>query len=91
MKRYRRCVDLVVQSWGWDLQNDCPIPKGQRKPDQQWTGYGVRLGKMMKSLRFFEERELFQKLKHFFDAEGHKGLNNKANNWIFQGFNTPLQ
>lgn len=90
MARYKKCVQLVVQSWGWDLEHDRAIPESQRNSDQQWTGYGVRLGKMMKSLRFFEEKELFQKLKHFFEERGRIGLDPSTDLWIFQGFRNPL-
>ncbi len=64
MKNYRRGVVLVVQAWGWDLEQGKaihPPAKGQR-----WTGYGVRLAKMSDSLRLFGETDLHQKLQKFF-------------------------
>ena len=91
MTRYRRCIQLVVQSWGWDLEHDCAIPESERHPDQRWTGYGVRLGKMMKSIRFFEEKELFRKLQHFFEEKGRIGLTLPNDGWIFQGFRNPME
>jgi hypothetical protein len=67
MARYRRGVQLVVLSWGWDLEHDHTIPPDIRKPDQQWTGYVIRLGKMADSLRMFGEKELFRRLKTFYE------------------------
>ncbi len=63
MNNYRRGVELVVQSWGWDLANECPLPVAK---DREWTGYGVRLGKMADSLYLFNEKELYSKLQKFF-------------------------
>lgn len=68
MRNYHRCVDLVVKSWGWDLKNDAPILDKERTQEQQWTGYGVRLGKMANSLKLFGEKDLHKKLQKFFDC-----------------------
>lgn len=67
MRNYRTGVELVVKSWGWDLTKDAPIPQTERTPDQSWTGYEVRLGKMADSLQLFGEQDLYESLKHFFD------------------------
>lgn len=66
MHNYRRGVELVVNSWGWDLIQEKPIPDELRTSDQQWTGYGVRLGKMADSLYSFGEIVLYRKLQLFF-------------------------
>lgn len=60
MRNYRRAVQLVVESWGWDLAHSVPCDHGA------WTGYGVRLGKMGQSLQLFGEEELFEKLRTFY-------------------------
>lgn len=60
MARYRRGVQLVVESWGWNLENNAPCAHGR------WTGYGVRLGKMAQSLSLFGEEELFHRLQQFY-------------------------
>lgn len=60
MRNYRRAVQLVVESWGWDLAQSVPCDHGA------WTGYGVRLGKMGQSLQLFGEQELFEKLRTFY-------------------------
>jgi hypothetical protein len=61
MQNYRRGVELVVKSWGWDLDKGLPLEN--KKPSQQWTYYDVRLGKMADSLNLFGEKELFDKLQ----------------------------
>jgi hypothetical protein len=66
MKDYRRGVELVIQSWGWNLQEESPVQ--DPTPDQKWTGYGVRLGKMAQSLDLFGEKELYGKVQKFFQA-----------------------
>lgn len=68
MHNYRRGVELVVKSWGWDLNKDSPIPEDEKNADQKWTGYGVRLGKMADSLNLFDEKDYYQRLQHFFDS-----------------------
>lgn len=65
MNNYRRGVALVVQAWGWDLEKGEAIKSPAK--GQAWDGYGVRLAKMSDSLRLFEEIELHQKLKAFFN------------------------
>ncbi|MFT4552852.1 MAG: hypothetical protein ACI9S8_001484 [Chlamydiales bacterium] len=63
MKNYRRGVDLVVKSWGWDLSQNLEVQNKQ--PSQRWIGYGVRLGKMADSLRLFGEKDLHARLQTF--------------------------
>jgi len=67
MKRYRRGVAIVIQAWGWDLENERPIPVSPHQPNKpQWDGYGVRLAKMSDSLLLFGENDLHMKLRKFF-------------------------
>jgi hypothetical protein len=65
MANYRRAVFLVVQSWGWDLQNNKDISNATQK----WTGYSVRLWKMVESLKFFGEQELYVRVQKFIRAK----------------------
>ena len=67
MRHYRKGVELVVKSWGWDLRKNAPVPKKERTADQLWTGYGVRLGKMADSLKLFGEKDKYRRLQRFFD------------------------
>jgi hypothetical protein len=66
MAQYRRGVELVVRSWGWDLAGRCPVPASKLTPDQHWSGYGVRLGKMADSLLLFDEIALYKDLQQFY-------------------------
>lgn len=64
MKDYRSGVQLVVQSWGWDLARKQPVQ--DKLASQIWSGYGVRLGKIADSLYVFGEKELYLNLQEFF-------------------------
>lgn len=64
MQQYRKGVEWVVLSWGWDLHAKCRVKNAT--PKQAWTGYGVRLGKMADSLYLFCEKDLYTKLQEFF-------------------------
>lgn len=66
LRNYKRGIACVVEAWGWDLEKERPIINPNILKGQQWTGYGVRLGKMSDSLRLFGEVELHGKLKAFF-------------------------
>ncbi len=64
MINYRRGVELVLKSWGWDMTANAPV--ANPSSGQCWTGYGVRLGKMADSLYLLGERELFNTVKTFY-------------------------
>ncbi|WP_068471444.1 hypothetical protein [Candidatus Protochlamydia phocaeensis] len=67
MQSYREGVALVVQAWGWDLENEQAIlVANPQVSGQKWTGYGVRLAKMSDSLLLFGEIGLHKKLQVFF-------------------------
>ena len=61
MKNYRNGVLLVAKSWGWDLENQQDLTNSV----QRWTGFEVRLQKMLRSLRLFGQDDLLQALDHF--------------------------
>ncbi len=63
MKSYRNGVVLVAQSWGWDLE------KGISIPERSWSGYEVRLGKMLSSLRLFGQADLRENLVKLVKAD----------------------
>lgn len=59
MDSYRKGVKLVAKSWGWDLKTGVKVATGK------WSGYQVRLGKMLTSLRLFGQDDLRRELlKH---------------------------
>lgn len=66
MVNFRRGVELVLNSWGLDPVKDSPIPESIRYLEQQWEGYGVRLGKMADSLLLFGEQDLYASMQNFF-------------------------
>lgn len=72
IKNYRRGVELVLLSWGWNVKLDRPVPESQRSDAQRWEGYGVRLGKMADSLYLFGEIELYAKVQKFFNHIRHQ-------------------
>ena len=75
MESYRAGVILVAKSWGWDLENNEDVTD----PVQRWTGYNVRLGKMLQSLTIFGQADLHERLVAFVDA--HQ-LRPSLNDWI---------
>jgi hypothetical protein len=66
MNNYRNGVLLVAKSWGWDLQGR----KDVTNTVQKWTNYQVRLGKMLDSLRLFEQEDLRIAITDFIDQKG---------------------
>ena len=75
MNSYREGVILVAKSWGWDLENNEDITDSV----QRWTGYNVRLGKMLQSLTLFGESDLKDRLAAF--VEAHQ-LRSGLDGWI---------
>jgi len=51
MTAYKRGVELVLLAWGWDMQHSEPAQHPH--PDQHWTGYKIRLEKIVYSLNLF--------------------------------------
>ena len=66
MKNYRAGVVLVAKSWGWDLENR----KNITNEVQRWTDYQVRLGKMLDSLRLFQQDDLRSALTDLINQQG---------------------
>lgn len=56
MDSYRAGVVLVAKSWGWDVVSGTNISR------RKWSGYQVRLGKMLTSLRLFGQDDLRRNL-----------------------------
>lgn len=63
MKNYLKGVELVVRAWGWELLDEKAAEN--RTPEQKWTGWDVRLGKMADSLKLFEQDVYHEKLRIF--------------------------
>lgn len=81
METYRKGVILVAKSWGFDLENQMDLTSDVQK----WTGYQVRLGKMLHSLQLFGERELFDRLVQFIDL---KNIRRTLEEWIISIINS---
>ena len=65
MKNYLRGVVLVVRAWGWELLDEKAVSADNKTPEQKWTKWDVRLGKMADSLKLFEQDEYHAKLRIF--------------------------
>ena len=63
MQRYRRGIELVELSWGWDVVAASEIQNPQ--PGQSWHDWPVRLFKMALSARLFGEDAAFAALKKY--------------------------
>lgn len=66
MKSYREGVCLVAKSWGWDLLTRTDLTSYS----QRWTGYQVRLYKMITSLELFNQTDLTDSLRYFMNMKG---------------------
>lgn len=84
MAKYRRGVELVLNSWGWDPIQNQEIPLGQKTPDQKWEGYGVRLGKMADSLYLFGEKELYSSVQKFSQTCCYRANVTPLEGWVIQ-------
>lgn len=60
---YRKGIELVSASWGWDVMNRSYIPHPNR--GQSWHDWPVRLFKAAYSARLFGYEELFESLKQY--------------------------
>jgi hypothetical protein len=63
LRSYREGVELVTQSWGWDIARARPVEQKQRHADQRWKNWPVRLAKCAQSLYEFGEMQLFNALR----------------------------
>lgn len=63
IKRFLRGVELLMLSWGWDLNGRCHIPNPD--PDQCWQDWPIRLYKCAKSLKLFGFEEEFRSVREF--------------------------
>lgn len=61
--RYRRGLELVALSWGWDIRqgNEIAAPA----PHQQWRDWPIRLHKMTVSADLFGELEFHESLRKY--------------------------
>jgi hypothetical protein len=65
----------VAKSWGWDLETGQSVANEVQK----WTGYQVRLGKMLDSLRLLGQDDLRRRLSNFLN---HERITPTVEGWI---------
>lgn len=63
IENYRRAVQLVFFAWGWLVHDQTFL--ADPAPNQSWRGNETRLGKMIHSLRLFEQDDLRLSARHF--------------------------
>lgn len=63
MTRYRRGIELVALSWGWDVAAAREI--ANPAPGQSWADWPIRLFKMASSAQLFGEMPALQSLKKY--------------------------
>lgn len=63
MKNYKRGVELISLSWGWDINHKKFIEN--RDKNQKYHKYDIRLRKIGQSLLLFNELEYFDSLNEF--------------------------
>ena len=72
---YKRAVELISRSWGWDIKNSKPILNPDK--DQVWNGYDIRLRKCGQSLQLFKQDDYFQSLSQFVHYQKTQNKMNK--------------
>lgn len=86
VERYKRGVELVSASWGWDLFLNAYFV--QLKPGQSWHRWPVRLYKAALSVQLFGYHDLFDSLKLLAQDLMRKGeemkYNSKDLSWLFK-------
>eukprot|EP00483_Globobulimina_turgida_P012786 UN12810 len=60
---YRLGARLVLKSWGWDMDKMCFITDGTSA--QKWTGYNVRLLKMLYSTIILKQWDVYESVYKF--------------------------
>lgn len=90
MSKYRRGVELVLNSWGWDPIQNLEIPPGQKTAAQRWEGYDVRLGKMADSLYLFGEKELYKSVQKFAQTCCYRPGVKPLDIWVIQNLSRDL-
>eukprot|EP01083_Nonionella_stella_P018003 50367_1 len=62
-QNYKMGTRLVLRSWGWDMDRMAFIEDGTR--DQRWTGYNVRLLKMLYSTIILKQWDVYKSVYEF--------------------------
>ena len=73
IRRYLRGVELLMLSWGWDLNRGCHIEDPD--PDQCWQDWPIRLYKCARSLKLFGFEMEFESVREYALPLIHAGLN----------------
>lgn len=63
MTNYRRGIELVARSWGWEVALNAPTENPSSA--QKWADWPVRLGKMADSMKLFGEDIYLVSMKNF--------------------------
>eukprot|EP01102_Stenamoeba_stenopodia_P020957 TRINITY_DN8329_c0_g1_i1.p1 TRINITY_DN8329_c0_g1~~TRINITY_DN8329_c0_g1_i1.p1 ORF type:complete len:178 (+),score=24.06 TRINITY_DN8329_c0_g1_i1:58-591(+) len=67
MVAYRRGVEILLLSWGWNINHRTEVERSERdkKNGQRWQHYPVRLYKCIKSLMLFRESDYVESIKQY--------------------------
>eukprot|EP01088_Endostelium_zonatum_P010372 TRINITY_DN23809_c0_g1_i1.p1 TRINITY_DN23809_c0_g1~~TRINITY_DN23809_c0_g1_i1.p1 ORF type:complete len:171 (+),score=30.95 TRINITY_DN23809_c0_g1_i1:179-691(+) len=63
LRNYRRGVELIALSWGWDINNRKPVSDPDKS--QIWNGYDIRLRKCGTSLLQLKQLDYYNSLNEF--------------------------
>jgi hypothetical protein len=63
MSNYMRACELLLVSWGWDIHTATMLKN--RKPEQTWQNWAIRLYKCALSLQQFGMDNYFQSVKQY--------------------------
>jgi len=62
---YKLGTRLVLRSWGWDMDEERFYGKDERTAEQRWTGYNVRLLKMLYSTIILKQWDVYRSVYKF--------------------------
>ena len=64
LERYLETIEIVARAWGWDLQASRPVSPITGR-GMGWTGWDIRLSKMIRSTWIFCQKEAMESLQAF--------------------------
>lgn len=86
VRRYLRGVELLAQSWGWDLARAGYLPE-PHDAGQAWQHWPIRLFKAAKSVKLFGFEREFQSLRTLAQrlmAGGEQMYYRRDLSWLFE-------
>jgi len=65
LENYKLGTRLVLRSWGWNMDEERFYEKEEKTKEQRWTGYNVRLLKMLYSTIILKQWDVYRSVYKF--------------------------